>query len=459
MSVGPDNAGVLPDAPIVPVASVSTSPGAPQFGGALRSVVKLMTGNITANLITAVSSVLVARWTGPREMGIWNTALLVSLYTPILQIGVFNGLNRELPYLIGAGKRDRAVHMAEASWAWAWLLVLFSTLCGLTAALWFWKRGEFVLLFTSLALTATVVSSWPTLYLTTTYRTHDEFGRLAQNTVAVAIAGVALVALVWRFHFHGLLIRASLLAALGALALYWRRPMPVRPKWGLAQLVHLAKVGIPIWFIGQMATFFMSLDRLALVRSTQTLGYFTIAIQVGTFVRQIPIAFTTVFYPQMSHRYGETHCAMEIWRIAKKAALGACFAGLLAGIGGWLILPGFVRLVLPKYVPGIPAARISAFLGLAMGLYLFDNIYNVIRRQDLYIINWCAGCASFALVWFAATRWFKVSLSVASADSMLISTVLMALVSVAVSRRACSQHDRRMNANQSAAAASSEADQ
>jgi O-antigen/teichoic acid export membrane protein len=413
-------------------------------GSTLRSVFKLMTGNIVASLITMVTSILVARWTFPSEMGIWNTALLVSIYTPTLQMGVFNGLNRELPYLIGSGNKDGALRMAQAAVAWSRFLVVLSIACGLIAVLWFWHDHKQTLVYTALALTAIIASSWPTQYLTTTYRTNNEFGRLARNTVIVAFFGVVLVGFVWWFHFEGLLLRAGLMGIFGVLALYWRRPLPVHSRWGWKELFHLAKIGAPIWLVGQLGALFTSLDRLSLVHATQELGYFTIAIQVGTFVRAIPGAFSTVFYPQMAHRYGQTHCAMDIWHIARKAAIGASAAGLFAGLCGWFMLPTFVRIMLPKYVPGISAARVSAFLGVAMGLYLFDNIYNVIRRQDLYVLNWLVGCSTFACVWFSLSHWSRLSAPVASATSMLTATFIMALSSAFVSRFACIQHDRAL---------------
>jgi O-antigen/teichoic acid export membrane protein len=413
------------------------------FTSALNSVAKVIGGNIATSLISMVSSILVARWIIPSDMGVWNAAVLVTLYSPMLQLGVINGLNRELPYFIGAGERDRALRMAEAAYAWSWLLVGASLLCGGLVAAWFWTQGQPVRCFTSIAIAVMIVCFWPTFYLTVTYRTNAEFGRLATNTVVVALIGAGLVLLVWWFHFNGLLLRAALLSILGVAALYYHRPLPVKPHWGRAQLVQLARVGIPIFLVGQLGTFFISLDRLMLVRSTQVLGYYTIAIQVSTFVRLIPSAFGTVLYPQMAHRYGETHCAMDIWRIAKKGALAASALGLGAGACGWLVLPTFVRLVLPKYGPGIRAAQLSGFLGLAMGFYMFDHIYNVIKRQDLYIFNWCCGCASFVSIWYGLTRVLHVAPSLASAGAMLAATFLMAIISAFVSRSACLAHDRR----------------
>jgi O-antigen/teichoic acid export membrane protein len=387
----------------------------------LQSVAKVISGNILVSFITGVSSILIARWVSPFDMGIWNSAMLVTVYSPTLQLGVFNGLNR------------------EAAFAWVWILAGIS-ICG-GAVVAFHYRAQPALCWTAISIAVTIVCSWPTLYLTTTYRTHTEFGRLARNSVVVAMIGAALVLLVWRFRYDGLIIRAALLSVLGVVALYYRRPFPVNPSWGKKQFLELAKVGIPIWLVGQLGSFFVSMDRLVLLRTTYVLGYYTIAIQVGSFVRMIPSAFSVVLYPQMAHRYGETRCAMDVWRVARNGGIFASAAGCAAGFCGWILLPRFVEIALPRYVSGIRAAQWSCFLGLAMGFYIFDNVYNVIKRQDLYLINWAIGASSFLAVWYVLAIFMHVSPAVASAQSMLVATFLMAVASAFVSRKACILHD------------------
>ena len=256
--------------------------------------------------------------------------------------------------------------------------------------------------------------------------------------------GVGLVLLVWFFRYEGILLRASLLSILGVGALYYRRPMPVRPRWNKPAIVHLVRIGLPIWLAGQAAAIFIALDRMILVRSPEMLGYFTIAIQTAAFARTIPAAFTIVLYPQMAHRYGETHNAMAIWQIAKKGAIGACLFGLLAGCCGWFLAPHVVKILVPKYLPGAVSAQWASFMGLAMGLYVFDNVYVVIGKLELFILNYCIGAAIFFVAWFLLTRGFGAPQLIATAQSMLLATLVMAVTSLFVSHRACSKHDRRL---------------
>jgi hypothetical protein len=377
-------------------------------------------------------------------MGIWNAALLVAVYTPVLQGGVFNGLNRQLPYLIGTGDEAKSLKMAEAAYAWSLFLTVVSTVVTVGIVCFLWFNGHGPQCYTAMAIGVNVVCSWTTFYFTITYRTHAQFGRLARNTTVTAVVGVALTGLVWYFHYNGILLRASLLSLFGAAVLYFRRPIPVRPQWNGSLIIHLARVGIPIWVVGQLGIFFTSFDRLVLVRFPLLLGYFTLAIQVAAFARMIPIAFSIVLYPQMAHRYGQTHNAMAIWYLARKGTTAACSIGAVAGCCGWLLIPHIVKVLLPKYLPGAPSAQWASFMGLAAGIYIFDNVYNVIGRQDLYIMNWVVGAIVFWGSWFSLTHGFTRIHIVAAVQSMLFATFVMALVSVFVSRQACLSHDRSL---------------
>lgn len=410
----------------------------------MRSVAQISAGNIAVMAIQLFTGFLMARWVAPYDMGIWNTVNIVMVYVPFLTLGVFSGLNRELPYLIGSGFSEDARGMSEATYGWAVTLAILTWPAVLISAVWFFTQGEAKLAWATLALGATVFFSWFAGYLGTTYRTHHEFGRLARNNTLVALVGVALMLFVMQYGFRGMLGRAALLSFLAVAALYYRRPLPVRPKWDTARLVSLAKVGVPIYLLGSLWSVQASLDRVFLLGSTQALGLFTLAIQAGTTARLIPTSFTTVIYPKMAQRYGETHRAEDLWTMAAKGALAASILGALAGAVGWVVIPYMVRWLLPMYMEGIRAAQWASFLGLAMGLYVFGNVFNVIKRQDLFLVGWVLGVIGYWVAWKLLTRPPTSDITVAAAQAMLISTFLSSLVSVGTSYWACHAHDARM---------------
>ncbi len=409
----------------------------------MASVAQISAGNLAVLAIQVATGFLMARWVAPYDMGVWNTVSIVLVYAPFLTLGVFSGLNRELPYLVGRGLGEEARGMAEAAYGWAVALAAVTCPAVLVVTAWFFARGQAKLAWAALALGVTAFFWWFSAYLGTTYRTHHEFGRLARNNTIVALVGVVLMLLVRQYGFHGMLVRAALLGFLAVAALHFRRPIPVRPRWGTARLVSLVKVGVPIYILGQLSALQGSLDRVFLMQSTHALGLYTLALQAGTAASLVPNSFSTVVYPRMAQRYGETQRAGGLWVLAAKASLAASALGAAVGIAGWVATRYVVEWFLPNYVSGIRAAQWASFLGLAMGLYVFNNIFNIIKRQDLYLIGWSVGIAGYWAAWKLLTRAPGADLTVAAAQAMLVSTFLFSLVSVGTSWWACAAHDRR----------------
>ena len=412
-------------------------------GAFLNSVAKVVGGNAVTSLISLITSVFVARWTTPYEMGLWNLALLVSIYAPVLQMGVFNGLNRQLPYFLGKGDHDTALSMAAVSYAWCLVLTVASLVMTLLAALLFLLRGETLHSYGALAIGLIVTASWMTQYLTVTYRTSAEFGRLAGRNTVVAFISVPLTLLVLALGYIGLMMRAVLVALLGVASLLYRRPVRVAPVWNRALFLHLCKIGMPIWFLGQLGVFFLTLDRIMLADSPLNLGYFSISIQASAFASMIPIAITMVMYPQMVHAYGESNQAMPAWRLARKGALTASALGAVAALSGWLLIPHFIELLVPAYQPGARAAQWACLSGLAMGFSVYNNIFNVIGRQDIYLLSLAVGLAVFFSAWHLLRAAGQGEI-VGAVQSMLLANFIMSIASMLLSRVACVLHDQRV---------------
>jgi O-antigen/teichoic acid export membrane protein len=402
-----------------------------------KSVFKILISNVLAQFINFIGSILIARWISPYSMGLWNTAMLITIYTPILQLGVFSGLSRELPYLIGRGDKESALKMASVSSYWSHILTKISIVITLVFVIYFWFKNLNEYCYITIAIGVIITCSWSTFYLTTTYRTSSEFGQLAKNTTMVAVVGLFLIILVWLTKFYGLITRASILSLFGVLALLYKKPLSVKPYWDKSVFIKLVMIGMPIYFLGQLDIIFMSLDRLFLVKYPKELGYFTVAIQVQAFVSNIPSAFSIVLYPKMSQEYGENHNAISVWKIAKDGAIAATIVGAIIGVVGWYTIPIFIETVLPRYLVGINAAKLASLIGLSLGLSIFNNVFNVIKKQSLYPICFVIGLATFICAWFLLISSFKVNRMNAAIESMLIANMIMSVSSMYISNRVC----------------------
>jgi O-antigen/teichoic acid export membrane protein len=414
-----------------------------RFDTFVNSIAKVVGGNFLTSVISLVTSVFVARWTTPYDLGLWNLMLLITIYAPAFPVGVFNGLNRQLPFFTAKGDRETALAMVSGAYAWCLVLSLASAVATVVFSLFFWLTGKNTLACTSIAIGIIVVCLWPTQYLTVTYRTGSEFGRLAAKNTVVALISVPLTMLVLWFGYLGLMARAVSMALLSMISLYFKKPVVALPKWNKSVLLSLFKVGMPIWVLGQLGVFFQTLDRVVLADSPLLLGYFSISIQATTFASMIPIAITMVMYPQMVQRYGETNNAMAVWKIVKNGALMTTALGMLAAICGWVLIPFFIEHLLPAYVPGIQAAQWACLAGVALGASVYNNVYNVIQRQDLYLIALAVGLIAFFGTWVLLTQVFAFGKLISAVQSMLAANLVMSCSSIYLTRWACMLHDRK----------------
>ena len=410
----------------------------------LISVAQIFTGNLVVMIIQFITGFVMGRWVLPYDMGIWNTINLVSTYTPLVTLGIYSGLNRELPYLVGKGELDGARNLARAAYAWSIVLALATVPVILVGAIWTLFRNDIKVTVSVIAVGLGVISYWFVAYFQTTYRTHMEFGRLSQNNVIGAVAGLILMVLVWQYGYFGMLVRFGICAVIAVAVLYYRRPMPVRPRWTGTHLVTLVKVGVPIYAVGQLYTVYSSMDRVALVHDTQALGYYSIAMQASMAATMIPGAFGAVIYPRMCQMYGETHEAGRLWRLARKVALGSIAISFVVGLCGWVLVPVVVPRLIPNYVPGIRAAQWASFQGVAFSLYAFTHIFNVIKKQQYYPIGWAVGMGSFWLAWMLLRRVSSADPTVVTIQALLISTFFYSATAMLVSWFVCERHDLRM---------------
>ncbi len=230
-------------------------------------------GNLIATVLGAVGGVLQARYVDKVTLGTFAAIDLALGWMIYLQLGVNNGLGRELPYYFGRGDRQRVNDLAATAQTW---LISIGVLieCGfLAAAGWFAIRGQTQLMVGCAAFAAVaVVYFYSVLYLQSTYRTAHDFARLSLATTLQNLLGLAMVATVYWFGFDGLCLRAVVSMLVGMALLHWWRPIRIRCQWNPADFRHLLVIGFPIFFVGELGSRLWMLVDTTLVGSSLNVG-------------------------------------------------------------------------------------------------------------------------------------------------------------------------------------------
>lgn len=361
-------------------------------------------GNLLATAFRLVGGVLTSRLVDPSVLGLFNGIGLVRGYAPFLQGGVANGLNRELPFLVGKGEKERARELAAVAQSWLLLVAFLGVAALIGMAAWELAQGHWQLALGWASFTVPVFGVlYGQFYLRILYVTHGRFPRLSYITVLVSAVGVVTVAFVWWLGFAGLCLRGVIVAAL-MLGLLWRwRPLSVRPRWRWPDLRLLVKTGVPIFAVGQLAAWWPVLDSTLVLKyaGTRGLGLYALATMAGPVVALLPQAMGQVVYPKMAEEYGRTGCVRPLVRMAVAPTVVTIIATLAAVVVGWFLIPPVTRLLLPKYIEGIPAAQWSLVATAVMALTPVNNVFNVVKKQGQYGVVIAVGM----LAYYSALRW------------------------------------------------------
>ncbi len=371
-------------------------------------------GNLASSILSLVGGLLQARLVGPSVQGLFRGIQLVLGYTRFLQLGILNGLNRELPYFFGKGDRQRLHELASAAQAWALTLGVTVGLGLAGVSAWFAVHGEFELAagWASNAVLA-FIFFYATMYLQATYRTAHDFARLSLINVVQNATALAFLVFVVIWGFYGVCLRA-VLSVLVALALYYCwQPIRVGPKWNTQHLKHLLLVGLPIFFVGELGMFWELFDGTLVWGNLgqKELGYYYIVGTLRTTMNLFPVAVGQVLYPRMVEQYGRTGRIGGLLRMLIKPTLALAVGMLPLVVLGWWLAAPMTRLLLPNYMGAVPAMRWVLLVCYVNCFSDVNNIYNVVRRQELYTVAIVLGMLSYV----ATLKWLAPGISIISA--------------------------------------------
>lgn len=84
-----------------------------------------MVVSLLLNLARMFTGLICIRWISPEQMGIWQLILLIESYLMFARFGIFNSLNRELPFYLGRNRTEKAMKYHDTAEGYAILVSLF----------------------------------------------------------------------------------------------------------------------------------------------------------------------------------------------------------------------------------------------------------------------------------------------------------------------------------------------
>ncbi len=320
-------------------------------------------GNVFRQFVGVANAVLKPRLLSPEMFGLWNLLSLILSYAPYFHFGARTAMMYLLPFHEGRGDALAAARARGAVYTGSLVLSLALALGIAVAALLF--AAAAVVRAGLFAMAGAVVLTWFFEYHVSMLKAQQRFARLAFIHSLMAVVSCGLnVALLLMFGIYGLY--AAIVSSLAVMCIVVARQAGkhARERFRMRVFQGLVAVGMPIMVLNLSTLLIRTADRFIIGHylGLDQLGYYGIAGMTLGFLLKIPGAAREVI---------EIELMQSLSRQSRLRSLKQHFFSPLINAAYYVpfligpvvfCLPPAVRLLLPRYAPGIvPTQMIALF--------------------------------------------------------------------------------------------------
>lgn len=315
---------------------------------------------------------------GPEEIGLWHAALILKPYLGFAQLGITEGIGRELPFFMGKKKSDKVKDFAANG---QWVTILYtgiSLLLTIVITLIAASGAKEILVF----LTAGIFISTMFIdnYLSSTYRSSRSFLDLVKVYIISSVFGLLLTPLIYFHNFHGYMALLLMQSLLYSLLLIKYRPIRIFSRFDPKIYKETVKIGFPILSFNFIRSIPDTYPKILIVFfiSTTALGLTAPANATLTAFAVLPAALAKYFYPTITYRFGKEGDPFFLWKKAKEIAFYLLIIGLVGSLS-LLIIPHAIETYFPKYETAVKITMIAVGIGLVRMFSILYNIFNTLK--------------------------------------------------------------------------------
>lgn len=343
--------------------------------------------SIIFQVVSTFTSFLCLRWIRPEDIGLWQSFVIFEPYFFIIRFGVFNAFNREYSFNLGRNddqKAKKIFHTTESYALIVSILILFSIL----SALFFFQSKSDAFQISIVVFGVLVASSIYKSFIEITYRCADDFKKLSIVYTIISILYIVSLPLVYKFNFHGFLLRIMILSLLSVALLLYFRPAPFKFNLNIKVFTFLFKTGFPLFISNYVTSITASFNRIILLTFTSiaVLGLFTPVQSVFYLGMLISGAYAAYFLPKLNFDYGKNGNKLLVIKNAMSQALRISI--MLSGLTIICVIvsPFIVNTLIPEYSQTTFAIQLICLSWPLQGIKSVSMVFSVLKAwNQLYI--------------------------------------------------------------------------
>ena len=359
-------------------------------------------GSLFKTGVQIVANFFILAYIEPRHLGVFNTFVLFQSYALLLQGGVINGLNRELPFSLGAGQEAKAIGLASTAMVFTFFSMGITIIAGV---LFYLKLGQDhyskISIITIIILTT---FKFYENYLTSTFLSNQAFAKLGKAYFLRGLIGLISILLVIHYSYEGHLVRLSAISLTLVMIMYSIRPIKGNCTFKTEELKLLLTTGFPIFVIAYIYTVAKTADRffLAYFYNSETVGYYSFGLMTYSVFLTLPITLANYIYPRFSFAVGKRRKITNLVNNALAVNKFLFIVLLLIALVGYFMTPWVINSFFPKYIQGIQSTRILLFAAVFAGSTIGGNIiWSLKKWRSMVIIQIGGGAIAVLSIWTA----------------------------------------------------------
>lgn len=361
---------------------------------------------------TVGSRFLLMGFVGPFQMGIWSLATLAFDAARFINLGIPEGLTKEIPRLCGLKEFDRAGQIQTL--ALIAVIILTIPVCLAVVVYTIIKRDSYNDIFVHAFLLIAVLLmtqriSRVLFFSLQSYKNFSMASKLNIYTALIAIAGVTTLVPLWKLSGW---VVTLIISSLFLSFVSWRALPKFKKIAPIKNLIPLIKGGCTLMLVDQMFLILRNIDRfvIAHMMGLNALGFYSLGLTASAGLNLFPQALRAVIFPYYQESHSQGWSKEEMFRAVIKPLLALTFSLPFVLMLAWKVCTWIVIHWMPSFIPAIASFKIlllgTFFFSLAAPLNSF--LVSINKSKALHLSFLMIALLLFASEWLIARSGFGI---------------------------------------------------
>lgn len=354
-----------------------------------RTIVRYSSSNVYRHITRALNAFIRPKLLEPELYGFWNLIGLFLFYSSYNHLGSRSSMGYSVPYHNSKGEYNKSLQIKGSFFYGTFYINIFISSALLVYALI--SHMDASVRIGLLTLSVLMIINWYTDFYTIHIYSNQNFHLLtSKNYLEPSVSLFLSAVLLYFFNIYGLFLSITLSGIIIILYLRANYKLESHYTFNFNIFLDLIKKGFPVVVFSFSVTLIRSIDRIIIssLLGNKMLGYYGIAASLFDFLIQIPGSSREVLELRLMQSLSKNTVEENLTSYLFKPLYNIAYLIPLLIGPIFFIIPPFIHLLLPNYIPGIISAQIIIFGVYFLGLTFITRgiiVANGWQLKTLYI--------------------------------------------------------------------------